>query len=71
MNLGIQDMGRYNLMLNKLVNKYSIFLRDNAHMTTPICRKILNLAPPPAKMPSYAPGGKAEQGIRESATRNT
>ena len=38
-------MGRYNLMLYRLVNKYGIFLRAHAHMTTPICRKILSLAP--------------------------
>ena len=47
-------MGRYDLMLYKLVNKYGIFLRGHAHMTTPICRKILSLAPLPPKIPSYA-----------------
>ena len=46
-------MGRYDLMLYKLVNIYGIFLRGHAHMTTPICRKILSLAPSP-KIPSYA-----------------
>ena len=46
-------MGRYDLMLYKFVNKYGIFLRGHAHMTTPICLKILSLAPPP-KIPSYA-----------------
>ena len=46
-------MGRYDLMLYKLVNKYGIFLRGHAHMTTSNCRKILSLAPPP-KIPSYA-----------------
>ena len=46
-------MGRYDLMLYKLVNKYGIFLSGHAHMTTPTCRKILSLVPPP-KNPSYA-----------------
>ena len=39
-------MGRYDLMFYKLVSKYGIFLRGHAHMTTPIRRKILILAPP-------------------------
>ena len=39
-------MDRYDLMLYELVNKYGIFLRGHAHMTTPIRRKILILAPP-------------------------
>ena len=38
-------MGRYDLMLYKLVNKYGNFLCGHAHMTTPVCRKILSLAP--------------------------
>ena len=38
-------MDRYDLMLYKLVNKYGIFLRGHAHTPTPICRKILSLAP--------------------------
>ena len=42
-------MGRYDLMLYKLVKKYGIFLRGHAHMTTPSCRKILSLASPRQK----------------------